>query len=630
MSISKNLIFDTKFVKYSRAGSGSTPSYVSAYVDNTSSIFNKIEAGDTIQQSDIDTAAIPDMRLGNTGASWVAWNYIPTNKTLRHLWLHLPPSQLARYRTVNKANVTKFKITFLVANTTGWDQGDLWAIDPSRMLFMGMGQSLTNHNAADPTTTSNPFAGHILYNKLKDVYNPFHQNEFSTSAFNLADIALGSPLSNSAAQAHLTSEGFTGTATNYFQSDYDRWQSAGWSNNGVPYVDSADTTLYDKQWTNPINSNNFNSKYDFTISSNSQTAFTVGGNDYYYVSAEYDINLATGTRTMDKLLNKWIDGIQGDANYQMSEGLLLNWEQTSSLGSQILGVYGEMTYTGNLPVPQTVDVSTSFINVSVPSVEVVTNPCDLVDPKNKINPVNNDRLINLVDFLPENYQGTQVSEFMKFFEDFLNFKLYKQAYDNVCDEQFISILKKIELLFTLRDPDLIDFKLLQQLGSYLGYTFSYSRTDIGDIVGDELYVNEYLRSTIRSLPHWYKLKTTQSSIAMIMYMFGLVSDVHTLWTNDYNEYWKAESPNFEDDLSNTIIPDGYYPTPHFKISINALKSESAYEKELPKVIKLIDSIKPINTVFQGFNISYLFAFTSYINTITTYKVRYTITETITP
>ena len=89
----------------------------------------------------------------------------------------------------------------------------------------------------------------------------------------------------------------------------------------------------------------------------------------------------------------------------------------------------------------------------------------------------NDRLINLVNFLPDNYAGTQVEQFMKFFEDFLNLNLFKQEV-NGNDEQFVSILKKIELLFTLRDPDLIDYKMLQFFAEYLGYNINYSKEDV--------------------------------------------------------------------------------------------------------------------------------------------------------
>lgn len=247
----------------------------------------------------------------------------------------------------------------------------------------------------------------------------------------------------------------------------------------------------------------------------------------------------------------------------------------------------------------------------------------------------NDRLINLVNFLPDNYAGTQVEQFMKFFEDFLNLNLFKQEV-NGNDEQFVSILKKIELLFTLRDPDLIDYKMLQFFAEYLGYNINYSKEDVSKILSvkdnitDEEDINNYLRETIRSLPHFYKLKTTQSSLSMIMYLFGIVSDVYTLWTNDYEENWIVEIPPYETEQSNTKLPDGYYPTPHFKISIDISKTDNDFENEISKIISLVESIKPINAVFDGFDLTQLFKNTVNINTITVYHTTHAITETITP
>ena len=285
----------------------------------------------------------------------------------------------------------------------------------------------------------------------------------------------------------------------------------------------------------------------------------------------------------------------------------------------------ENSFIGTIPTDAT---SGTYIEATNSSTS--TSGAFLLNPEVPNNPVVNDRLINLVNYLPQNYAGTQVEEFMKFFQDFLNLKLFKQSYDGSYDEQNVSMLKKIELLFTLRDPDLIDYKTLQLFASYLGYEINYNKTDATNIIGGDAYVNEYLRATIRSLPHWYKLKTTQSAVSMIMYMFGLVSDVFTLWTNDYNTKWRAEAPPFETDQSNTPMLADYYPTPHFKISINSEKSVKDFETKLSEIISLVDSIKPINTVFQGFDIANLYAFSVNINTITTYNTQYTITETITP
>jgi len=218
--------------------------------------------------------------------------------------------------------------------------------------------------------------------------------------------------------------------------------------------------------------------------------------------------------------------------------------------------------------------------------------------------IKNDRLINLAQMIPTAYDDTDVYSFMKFFEDFLNDSLFSRQLDVELDKQRISILKKVELLWTLRDPDAIDIDFIQFFANYLGYNINYNREDIINITGDTetTIVNRYLRETVRSLPHFYKLKTTNNAMSMIMYLFGVVSDIYTLWTNDYVDNWTEENPSFD---SNTILPyipenSGYYPTPHFKISVDISKTPAEWQNNIDKIISLVESIKPINTVFEGF------------------------------
>ena len=52
---------------------------------------------------------------------------------------------------------------------------------------------------------------------------------------------------------------------------------------------------------------------------------------------------------------------------------------------------------------------------------------------------NNDRLINLINYLPQNYQDTQIEQFLKFFEDFLNYNLFKANINE--EESYVSVLK---------------------------------------------------------------------------------------------------------------------------------------------------------------------------------------------
>lgn len=235
----------------------------------------------------------------------------------------------------------------------------------------------------------------------------------------------------------------------------------------------------------------------------------------------------------------------------------------------------------------------SILNISQKRAELLNNP------------VINDRLINLRNFLPTSFDGTEVSDFVGFFEDFLNYDLFQHTKDDGASTTDVSILKKIELLFTLRDPDLIDEKFIQYFANQMGYNINYSKLDITNVTEDETNhdINGYLRQTIRSLPHWYKFKSTNNAIIMLMYSFGIVSDILNLWTNDYENNWKSESPRFEQDVTPPGgLTEGYYPTPHYQIVVNDTRTPPGWQTNLDNIITLVESIKPINTVFEGFAI----------------------------
>ena len=87
---------------------------------------------------------------------------------------------------------------------------------------------------------------------------------------------------------------------------------------------------------------------------------------------------------------------------------------------------------------------------------------------------------------------------------------------------------------------------------------------------------------------------------MMMYSFGIISDVINLWTKDYIGDWVGEDPAFEEDSIIMQLPQKYYPTPHFNIVVNTTRTPPNWENHIDNIIKLINDIKPINTVFEGF------------------------------
>lgn len=180
--------------------------------------------------------------------------------------------------------------------------------------------------------------------------------------------------------------------------------------------------------------------------------------------------------------------------------------------------------------------------------------------------------------------------------------------------QKISILEKVARLTELHDPSLIDIEYIQFFASNLGYNVNVSRDEIGvsgtttesfgttEFIGDctESDINRYLRFVVENLPTWYKIKTTRNAVKVMLYSFGLVGDLIEYFTDNYKQtseggHWRAD---FSGNLAD--INNDWFPTPHFVIYIDFdLSSDITFElRRRSKVVRAIDSIRPINTVFR--------------------------------
>lgn len=174
----------------------------------------------------------------------------------------------------------------------------------------------------------------------------------------------------------------------------------------------------------------------------------------------------------------------------------------------------------------------------------------------------------------------------------------------------ISILEKIYRLTELHDPDLIDIEYIQFFAKNLGYDVNINRAEIGTNLGDltnqdssavsgvcdNFDRDKYLRFVVRNLPTWYKIKTTDNAIKVMLYSFGLIGDLIEYWSNDYDVNWKLDQ---EGNLDN--IPDNYFNTPHFAVQIDIDESVDAISLDWDrrqKVLNAIESVRPINTVFK--------------------------------
>lgn len=214
---------------------------------------------------------------------------------------------------------------------------------------------------------------------------------------------------------------------------------------------------------------------------------------------------------------------------------------------------------------------------------------------------------------------------------------FTSGYSEPTPVMSISIFEKIHRLLDLKDPSLIDFEYIQYFAEHMGWNlnigfdtlYNNKTNNILSTKFRNLYkqyeinemIEQQVRSFIENLPYWYRIKTTESALQVILFSFGLVADVVKWYTEDYStdrSNWDSANAffntanyrtsinkrnenieNFED------IPDGWFPTPHFSVRYDINNSFTLYtglfknENLFGKLVDTIMAIKPITTVFNG-------------------------------
>lgn len=213
----------------------------------------------------------------------------------------------------------------------------------------------------------------------------------------------------------------------------------------------------------------------------------------------------------------------------------------------------------------------------------------------------NDKLINLTEFLPTHLKGESVFDFLQFFENFLN-TLYTKSGDT-CNH---SILKKIERLSSLHNPEDIDMEYLEFFASMMGYGVGLNAGDLGLFTignadptdADEIAEqNRALRFVVENLPNWYRIKSTRNAIKIMLYSFGIIGDVLYQYSNDYQNNWVSYDDNEQVNIK-SVVPADYYPTPHFSLNVNIGLTTPNWITQIDEIINAINSIRPINSVFD--------------------------------
>jgi hypothetical protein len=223
----------------------------------------------------------------------------------------------------------------------------------------------------------------------------------------------------------------------------------------------------------------------------------------------------------------------------------------------------------------------------------------------------NQRNINLTKWLPIFLQETELETLVKFFENYLN-TMYKQRINNIQNitdfedenDLSISILKRIEKIKDFHNIDKIDSEYLQLVANYLGYNVDINLGQLGilteDNVNDPIIqedVRKYLRFIVSALPEWYKIKTNEECIKILLFSFGLVGKTITKWTKDYSEFI-----TYKEGYDDQDIIKGAYQTSHFTVLLDIDQSVENLSTDTGSNIAVknaIDSVRPINTVFDG-------------------------------
>lgn len=223
--------------------------------------------------------------------------------------------------------------------------------------------------------------------------------------------------------------------------------------------------------------------------------------------------------------------------------------------------------------------------------------------------------VNLIDFLPTYLKESETNDLVQFFEDFLNTLHLEKTYTVSATEYEennrtkISVLEKINRITELHDPDYIDIEYIQYFANYLGYSIDVNRGELGVLADQDSEdpcvqedVKRYLRFIISNLPNWYKIKTTQNAIKIMLYSFGLIGDLIARFTNDYREDNGSNWINFREGRDSYVdVTSDFYLTSHFVISIEL--DESTINFSLSNVTRFnvfnaIESIRPANAVFD--------------------------------
>ena len=203
----------------------------------------------------------------------------------------------------------------------------------------------------------------------------------------------------------------------------------------------------------------------------------------------------------------------------------------------------------------------------------------------------NDRLTDIVNWIPGALRDTELTEFVSIYQELINSGLYTTP----CkwDESVLetSMLKKIEKILDFRDPSEIDETFIQNYADLLGFS-STSLNFISNMSGDEPEEGDNVynrcRELIRSIPYLDANKTTETAMMLLIGLLGQTFEFRVM---------RLGKGRTGKDYDNCYWEDEGNPTPHFGLE---LPLGASLDEDVGKAVnQIIESIRPINTVYEG-------------------------------
>jgi hypothetical protein len=270
------------------------------------------------------------------------------------------------------------------------------------------------------------------------------------------------------------------------------------------------------------------------------------------------------------------------------------------------------------------------VSVNLSNIQLISTLTDIDYPMTVVVHINNESELNTLPInIPLLSQRFLVIKKWQDPEIFYNYFNSQNEYR--IDDKASSILDKIRKIAYSHDPDVIDYEYIDFIASQMGYNIDLDRDDIENngIYATAEEKEQALRSVIRNLPNFYKIKCTKNGLEALLLSFGIVGDIVYLYTignnkkqgyadfidsrliegyNEDGQYTSSDMLKLKEaraengSLANSVISD-WFPSPHFRVELDLLTQNLRINKNklgIALINSAVKKTKPINTVFQGF------------------------------